>query len=70
MREKIEEVASSSSLIMKKKKRRKDDYRTIVAPIDRVKILLQLQHAQPTIGENERYKGIGDCMGRVVKEQV
>ncbi|GMT10577.1 hypothetical protein PFISCL1PPCAC_1874, partial [Pristionchus fissidentatus] len=43
--------------------------RTIVAPIDRVKILLQLQHAQPTIAESERYKGIGDCMGRVIKEQ-
>lgn len=43
--------------------------RTIVAPIDRVKILLQLQHAQPTIGEAERYKGITDCMRRVVKEQ-
>ncbi|GMS78552.1 hypothetical protein PENTCL1PPCAC_727, partial [Pristionchus entomophagus] len=43
--------------------------RTVVGPIDRVKILLQLQNAQPTIGENERYKGIGDCLRRVVKEQ-
>ncbi|CAD6186662.1 unnamed protein product [Caenorhabditis auriculariae] len=43
--------------------------RTITAPIDRVKILLQLQHAQKTIAEDKRYKGIIDCFVRVVKEQ-
>lgn len=43
--------------------------RTIVAPIDRVKLLLQLQHAQKTIAVEERYTGIVDCFTRVVKEQ-
>ncbi|KAE9553646.1 hypothetical protein FO519_003147 [Halicephalobus sp. NKZ332] len=43
--------------------------RTITAPIDRVKLLLQLQHAQQTIAENKRYKGIIDCFVRVAKEQ-
>ncbi|CAD5211726.1 unnamed protein product [Bursaphelenchus okinawaensis] len=43
--------------------------RTIVAPIDRVKLLLQLQHAQQTIAEDKRYKGIVDCFVRVFKEQ-
>lgn len=43
--------------------------RTITAPIDRVKILLQLQHAQQTIAADKRYNGIVDCFVRVVKEQ-
>ncbi|CAJ0579323.1 unnamed protein product, partial [Mesorhabditis spiculigera] len=43
--------------------------RTIVAPIDRVKILLQLQDAQQTISADKRYKGIVDCFTRVCKEQ-
>ncbi|CAJ0961989.1 unnamed protein product, partial [Mesorhabditis belari] len=43
--------------------------RTIVAPIDRVKILLQLQDAQQTIAVDKRYKGIVDCFTRVCKEQ-
>uniref|UniRef100_A0A914QRJ1 ADP/ATP translocase n=1 Tax=Panagrolaimus davidi TaxID=227884 RepID=A0A914QRJ1_9BILA len=43
--------------------------RTITAPIDRVKLLLQLQHAQQTIAADNRYKGIVDCFVRVAKEQ-
>ncbi|EYC06071.1 hypothetical protein Y032_0078g1176 [Ancylostoma ceylanicum] len=43
--------------------------RTITAPIDRVKILLQLQHAQATIAIDKRYNGISDCFVRVVREQ-
>ncbi|KHJ82646.1 putative ADP/ATP translocase 2 [Oesophagostomum dentatum] len=43
--------------------------RTIVAPIDRVKILLQLQHAQATIAVDKRYNGIADCFVRVTREQ-
>uniref|UniRef100_A0A914XXZ6 ADP/ATP translocase n=1 Tax=Panagrolaimus superbus TaxID=310955 RepID=A0A914XXZ6_9BILA len=43
--------------------------RTITAPIDRVKLLLQLQHAQKTIAADNRYKGIVDCFVRVAKEQ-
>ncbi|KIH58522.1 ADP/ATP translocase 2 domain protein [Ancylostoma duodenale] len=43
--------------------------RTITAPIDRVKILLQLQHAQATIAVDKRYNGISDCFVRVVREQ-
>jgi solute carrier family 25 (adenine nucleotide translocator) protein 4/5/6/31 len=43
--------------------------KTAVAPIERVKLLLQVQHAQKTIAEAERYKGIVDCFTRVAKEQ-
>lgn len=43
--------------------------KTVVAPIERVKLLLQVQYANKNIPENERYKGIGDCFQRVIKEQ-
>jgi solute carrier family 25 (adenine nucleotide translocator) protein 4/5/6/31 len=43
--------------------------KTAVAPIERVKLLLQVQHAQKTIAVDQRYKGIIDCFARVVKEQ-
>ena len=43
--------------------------KTIVAPIERVKLLLQVQYANPNIPKEQQYKGIGDCFGRVVKEQ-
>jgi len=43
--------------------------KTVVAPIERVKLLLQVQYANPDIPPEMRYKGIGDCFSRVIKEQ-
>merc|ERR1711962_1614230 len=43
--------------------------KTVVAPLERVKILLQIQDAQKFIPKEERYKGIVDCFSRVQKEQ-
>ena len=43
--------------------------KTIVAPIERVKLLLQVQDASTTIKAEDRYNGIGDCFSRVIKEQ-
>merc|ERR1719378_943934 len=45
--------------------------KTLTAPIERVKLLIQTQDANPKIisGEVARYTGIGDCFIRVYKEQ-
>jgi solute carrier family 25 (adenine nucleotide translocator) protein 4/5/6/31 len=45
--------------------------KTIMAPVERVKLLLQTMDSNPDIvsGKVERYKGIGDCFNRVLKEQ-
>uniref|UniRef100_A0A0M3IEK3 ADP/ATP translocase n=1 Tax=Ascaris lumbricoides TaxID=6252 RepID=A0A0M3IEK3_ASCLU len=43
--------------------------KTAVAPIERVKILLQVQDAQKTIAAEKRYKGIVDVLVRVPREQ-
>merc|ERR1712216_1116326 len=45
--------------------------KTIVAPIERVKLLIQTQDANPRIasGEIPRYTGILNCFTRVSKEQ-
>ncbi|VDN25675.1 unnamed protein product [Gongylonema pulchrum] len=43
--------------------------KTAVAPIERVKLLLQVQHASKTIAADKRYKGIIDVFKRVPKEQ-
>jgi solute carrier family 25 (adenine nucleotide translocator) protein 4/5/6/31 len=43
--------------------------KTVVAPIERVKLLLQVQDAQRTIAVENRYKGIVDCFTRVHREQ-
>lgn len=43
--------------------------KTIVAPIERVKLLLQVQDANKNIPADQRYNGIGDCFTRVRKEQ-
>eukprot|EP00891_Asterochloris_glomerata_P006717 jgi/Astpho2/6717/Aster-06737 len=45
--------------------------KTIVAPIERVKLLLQTQDSNPRIksGEIPRYTGIGNCFTRVSAEQ-
>merc|ERR1712019_222419 len=42
---------------------------TIVAPIEGVKLLLQVQDASSSIKPEDRYNGIGDCFQRVIKEQ-
>jgi len=43
--------------------------KTVVAPIERVKLLLQVQYANKNIPVDQRYNGIGDCFSRVIKEQ-
>jgi len=43
--------------------------KTAVAPIERVKLLLQVQDASATISKETRYKGIIDVLVRVPKEQ-
>jgi solute carrier family 25 (adenine nucleotide translocator) protein 4/5/6/31 len=45
--------------------------KTATAPIERVKLLIQTQDANPKIisGEVARYSGIVDCFSRVAKEQ-
>ena len=43
--------------------------KTIVAPLERVKILLQIQDASKQIPKDQRYKGIVDCFTRVHNEQ-
>uniref|UniRef100_A0A0R3S120 ADP/ATP translocase n=1 Tax=Elaeophora elaphi TaxID=1147741 RepID=A0A0R3S120_9BILA len=43
--------------------------KTAVAPIERVKLLLQVQHASKTIEADKRYKGIIDVFKRVPAEQ-
>ena len=43
--------------------------KTLVAPIERVKLILQVQDANKNIPADQRYNGIGDCFSRVAKEQ-
>ena len=43
--------------------------KTLVAPIERVKLLLQVQDANKNIPADQRYNGIGDRFQRVWKEQ-
>lgn len=43
--------------------------KTAVAPIERVKLLLQVQHASKQIKVDQQYKGIIDCFVRIPKEQ-
>jgi len=45
--------------------------KTLMAPIERVKILMQTQDSNPKIisGEEKRYTGLGDCFKRVHAEQ-
>lgn len=43
--------------------------KTAVAPIERVKILLQVQDASASIQAMKKYKGIIDCLVRVPREQ-
>lgn len=43
--------------------------KTTIAPIERVKLLLQLQDASSQITQQNRFTGIRDCFRRVYKEQ-
>ncbi|KAL4717768.1 hypothetical protein ACJJTC_000917 [Scirpophaga incertulas] len=43
--------------------------KTAVAPIERVKLILQVQHVNKQIPEDKRYKGIVDAFIRIPKEQ-
>lgn len=43
--------------------------KTAVAPIERVKLLLQVQHVSKQIAADQRYKGMVDCFVRIPKEQ-
>lgn len=43
--------------------------KTVVAPLERVKLLLQIQDAHKHIAKEQQYKGIVDCFSRVYKEQ-
>uniref|UniRef100_A0A6G1SDI8 ADP/ATP translocase n=1 Tax=Aceria tosichella TaxID=561515 RepID=A0A6G1SDI8_9ACAR len=43
--------------------------KTAVAPIERVKLLLQVQAASTQIAADKQYKGIVDCFVRIPKEQ-
>ena len=43
--------------------------KTIVAPIERVKLLLQVQAASKQIAAEDQYKGIIDCFVRIPREQ-
>ncbi|CAL2045320.1 hypothetical protein CAEBREN_22523 [Caenorhabditis brenneri] len=43
--------------------------KTVIAPVERVKLILQLQNSQTTLAQENRYKGIVDCFIRVPREQ-
>jgi len=45
--------------------------KTVMAPVERVKLLMQTQDSNPKVisGEVKRYAGIGDCFARVSSEQ-
>jgi len=43
--------------------------KTAVAPIERIKLLLQTQDANAKITSDKKYKGIMDCLVRVPKEE-
>ena len=43
--------------------------KTLVAPIERVKLLLQVQDASQSIKADQKYTGINDCFSRVYREQ-
>nr|AIW62463.1 ATP/ADP translocase [Scytodes thoracica] len=43
--------------------------KTAVAPIERVKLLLQVQHVSKQIAVDKQYKGMIDCFVRIPREQ-
>lgn len=42
---------------------------TIMAPLERTKLILQVQHSSQQIRQEDRYKGIMDCLTRIPREQ-
>lgn len=42
---------------------------TIMAPLERTKLILQVQHSSLQIRQEDRYKGIIDCLTRIPREQ-
>merc|ERR1739838_398612 len=43
--------------------------KTVVAPIERVKLLLQVQAVSKQLSDAQKYKGMVDCFVRIPKEQ-
>lgn len=43
--------------------------KTFIAPVERVKLILQNQDASLQISEATKYKGMNDCFARVYREQ-
>lgn len=43
--------------------------KTVVAPLERVKIILQIQDSHKHIPKDQQYKGVVDCFSRIHKEQ-
>lgn len=43
--------------------------KTVVAPLERVKIILQIQDSHKHIPKDQQYKGLVDCFRRIHKEQ-
>jgi len=43
--------------------------KTLIAPIERVKLILQNQDASTQINESNKYKGMNDCFKRIYREQ-
>lgn len=43
--------------------------KTALAPVDRLKLVLQLQHAQAYLAQ-QRYTGLMDCLVKIKSEQV
>jgi solute carrier family 25 (adenine nucleotide translocator) protein 4/5/6/31 len=42
---------------------------TVVAPLERIKLILQVQHGASNILPHQKYKGIMDCLIRIPKEE-
>ncbi|CAF4178874.1 unnamed protein product, partial [Adineta steineri] len=42
---------------------------TAVAPLERVKLLLQTQDVNQKIAQGQKYKGFADCFARCIKEE-
>jgi solute carrier family 25 (adenine nucleotide translocator) protein 4/5/6/31 len=43
--------------------------KTFIAPVERVKLILQNQDASTQINETTKYKGMNDCFARIYREQ-
>ncbi len=43
--------------------------KTAVAPLERVKLLLQTQDVNQKIAAGQKYKGFGDCFVRCIREE-